>query len=214
MKVKPWDVVAGAIRPPVLWALRPAITGTGHIPCAGGVILAANHLSYVDIFLLGCTAPRTPRFIGKTELTAGPLRPVVTAMGMVAVERGRGDIAVVHRVADLLRDGAVMGIFPEGTRSPDGRMYRFHSGVARAAARAKVPTVPVTIQGTQHVWPKGGRPALRRQPPGQISIAFHEPVAPPADDGASRRAFTEHIAAVIAGGCNQPPADCFAPLTA
>lgn len=214
MAIKPWDVVAAAIRPVVVGVLRPSVTGLGHIPGGGGVILAANHLSYVDIFLMGCVSPRTPRFLGKTELTGGLLGPIVDAMGMVAVERGRGDLAIVHQVAYLLGDGAVIGIFPEGTRTPDGRMYRFRSGVARAAAMARVPTVPVTIQGTNRIWSKGAKPTLRLQPPGAVTIAFHDPLEPPANTGAARRAFTARLADVIASGCDQPVAACFAPLSA
>ncbi|HVM18381.1 MAG TPA: lysophospholipid acyltransferase family protein [Egibacteraceae bacterium] len=208
---EPWVVVSNLIRRPLHWWLRPVVRGAEHIPTAGGVVVAPNHLSYLDIFLVAAASPRAPRFVGKSELARGWLGRLVGWLGMVPVERGHGDLRVVRDVAALLRAGALIGIFPEGTRTPDGRLYRFRSGATRAAAAAQVPLVPATITGTNAVWPKGGKVRLRRPPRGTVSITFHPPLSPPADDGPARRRFTQRLEAVVAGASDQPLADCFAP---
>ena len=210
--LQPWDVARAIVRPPLLAWLRPRITGLGHIPGSGGVLLAANHLSYLDIFLVACASPRTPRFIGKRELTTGLVGRAVQLCGMVPVDRGRGDVGPVLEVVDLLRGGSVVGIFPEGTRSRDGRLYQFRSGLARAAAAAAVPTVPVSITGTAQVWPRGGGPRLGLPAAGAVSIHFGAVVGPPDQTPASRRTFTQQVTAAVARGCGQPLADSFAAL--
>jgi 1-acyl-sn-glycerol-3-phosphate acyltransferase len=208
--VASWDLMRAAARPVVNVWLRPQVTGTGHVPGSGGVLLAANHLSHLDILLLAVTSPRTPRFLGKHELATGWVGRLATLSGMVPVDRGRGDLSPVLRVIELLRAGAVIAIFPEGTRSRDGRLYRFRSGLARAAAAAQVPTVPVSLYGTAQVWPRGARPDLHRQPPGSVGIRYGEVIAPPEPTPVARRAFTQQVTAAVAGGWNQPVADSFA----
>lgn len=214
MRRRPEQIAHRLTSAPLLRGLRVEVSGRGNVPGTGGVLLAANHQSFLDMFVLSAASPRAPRFLGKVEFTRGPLRRAVELLGMVPVERGRGDLAVVQTLADLLREGAAVGIFPEGTRSPDGRLYRFRSGLARAAADAGVPTVPVSLRGTAQVWPKGSNPPLRRPPRGVLSVHFSEVIPPPQDTASDRRAFTAKVAAAVAAQCDQPGADAFAPISA
>jgi len=135
---------------------RPAVTGSEHVPATGPVIFAANHQSFSDEFFLPLGARRQVFYFAKAEyFTAPGVRGKVMAaffhgMGQVPVERGdtRSAAAVIDVGLDVLAEGRALGIFPEGTRSPDGRLYKFRTGVARIAIRSGAPVVPVGLVGT------------------------------------------------------------------
>jgi 1-acyl-sn-glycerol-3-phosphate acyltransferase len=156
---------------PALRAIyRPAVTGTQHIPTAGPLILASNHQSFVDEFFIPIGARRQVFFFAKAEYFTTPglrgraMAAFFTGMGQVPVARAdvRSAAAVIDIGVEVLGEGRALGIFPEGTRSPDGRLYKFRTGVARLALRSGAPVVPVGVVGTRDVQPPGSRRWYRR----------------------------------------------------
>lgn len=149
---------------------RPWVRGTENIPETGGIILACNHLSYGETFLLPAMIRRRMTFPVKAEMfqmTSIGGRIVgwfLKAVGQVPLDRtgGKASAAGLSPVMKELQDGGVVGIFPEGTRSPDGRMYKGRTGVAKMALEAGVPIIPVGMVGTE--FSKGflGIPVMKR----------------------------------------------------
>ncbi len=149
---------------PILHALfRPWLRGEENVPVTGAAILASNHLSFSDSFFLPLVVKRRVTFLAKSDyftgrgikgrLTAGFFRGV----GQLPVDRsgGMASEAALGTGLRVLRRGELLGIYPEGTRSPDGRLYRGKTGVARMALEAKVPVLPVVMVDTAKVQPPG-----------------------------------------------------------
>lgn len=200
------------VGPPVLWRLRAEVTGRELVAASGGVLLAANHRSFLDHYLLAAACPRPMRFLGKRELAVGLVGRFNVAMGMVPVDRGTADVGALGTVVGLLRAGQVVGVFPEGTRSPDGALHRFRSGLARMAAESGAPCVPVGMRGTTQVWPRHGRPSLARPASGTLVVRFGAVLPPPENTPRARRAYTTEVRDRIAALCGQPVSDTFAPI--
>jgi 1-acyl-sn-glycerol-3-phosphate acyltransferase len=197
---------------PLSRLLRATVTGRGHLPRAGGALLAANHVSNLDNYLLSAASPRPLVYLGKQELAHGLFGAFNLAMGMIPVERGSGDLSPVRRIADLLAAGDVIALFPEGTRSPTGELFRFRSGVARISHLADTPVVPVGLRGTAMVWPRDRRPVARRPRPGVLEVRFGVPMDPPVSaTPRARRRWTEALRAEVGALSGQPLADRFAP---
>jgi 1-acyl-sn-glycerol-3-phosphate acyltransferase len=144
---------------------RPDVSGLEHVPTTGPVIVAANHQSFADEFFLPLGARRQVFFFAKAEyFTSAGLRGRAMAaffhgMGQVPVARTdtRSAAAVIEIGVDVLAEGKALGIFPEGTRSPDGSLHKFRTGVARLALRSGAPVVPAGVVGTRDVQPPGSR---------------------------------------------------------
>lgn len=120
--------------------------------------MAGNHTSVLDPPLMGCAVShRVVHYVAKVELFRPPFGWLLRALGAVPVERGRGDIVAIRTALGLLKQGQVLGIFPEGTRSPDGRLQAPKRGIGFLVAKAAVPVVPTYIEGTFEAWPKGRR---------------------------------------------------------
>lgn len=150
----------GLFRPYVRLVMRPTVVGAENIPQTGGALLACNHLSAVDTFMLPTTIERPMVFPAKAELFKGNrglksklIASFLTAVKQVPMDRGGGRASAhgLQPVLDVLRGGSLVGIFPEGTRSPDGRLYKGKTGVARLALEAAVPVIPVGVVGTELV---------------------------------------------------------------
>lgn len=166
-----------AIAGPVLRALlREDIAGAEHVPTSGPVIIASNHLSFFDSVILPAAAPRPINFLAKAEYFTGRgllgawNRFFFTAVGSIPVDRS--ETRAAHKSLDvaldvLSKDGA-FGIYPEGTRSRDGRLYRGHTGIGHLVLESGAPVVPVALRGTEKLLPIGSR-FIR---PAKVSVQF------------------------------------------
>ncbi len=142
---------------------RPKIEGTENIPDQGGAILASNHLAVADSFFLPLKVRRRVTFPAKLEYFTQPgikgklKKWFFTGMGQIPIDRSGGAAAqaALDTGIRLLREGHLLGIYPEGTRSPDGRLYKGHTGVARLALRNRVPVFAVACIGTREAQPIG-----------------------------------------------------------
>ncbi|HEY6423387.1 MAG TPA: lysophospholipid acyltransferase family protein [Pseudonocardiaceae bacterium] len=169
-----------SVRPLAQLALRPSVRGAHHVPYSGPVILASNHLSFVDSVVIPLVLPRPVTFLAKAEYFEGHgvcgwlSRQFFVGMGHVPVHRGHGRAAweSVRVAQDVLAAGGALGIYPEGTRSLDGRLYRGRTGVARLALLTGAPVVPVALTGTQRVQPVGSRVPR----PHQVTAQFGAPL--------------------------------------
>jgi 1-acyl-sn-glycerol-3-phosphate acyltransferase len=147
-----------AVLPAVINALyRPWTEGLEHIPSTGPAILASNHLSFLDHFFLPAYVPRPIFFLGKSDYFSGWQRYFFENVGVMPVNRQGGDAgeASLRKGGEILESGRLLGIYPEGTRSPDGRLYRGKTGPVRLALRTGAPIVPVAMIGLFEVLPPG-----------------------------------------------------------
>ena len=158
----------------VLWRVR--VEGAEHVPDDGPVILAPNHVTFLDSFFMPLVVRRRVTFVAKAEYfdswkTAWFFR----AVGQIPMRREGGSASerALAAARDVLRQGDVLGIYPEGTRSPDGRLYRGHTGVARLALACGAPVVPVGLVGTDKVQKPGSNvPRLFKR----VTVRFGEPL--------------------------------------
>jgi 1-acyl-sn-glycerol-3-phosphate acyltransferase len=214
-----------ALVPPVLRAIwRPVVEGADNIPMTGPVLLASNHLAFMDSVAIPVVAPRKVVFLAKAEYFTGTgvrgrlMRAWFEATGMVPVDRSdtRSAIDSLDIALEVLGKGEAFGLYPEGTRSRDGRLYRGRTGVAQLALVSGAPIVPVGLIGTEQLQPVGSRlPRLAK-----VTIRFGEPIhvagrydgVPP---GRARREITDKVMTEIqrlsgqetAGVYNERPAD-------
>lgn len=137
---------------------RGEVAGVENIPTTGPFLLAANHASHLDPPAIGSRVPRQIAFFArKTLWKGGILSWWMDQAGCIPVDRdGGSDVSAIKRVLRTLQDGRALILFPEGTRSPDGRLQEPKSGVGMIACRAKVPVVPVHIFDSHRAWGKGG----------------------------------------------------------
>lgn len=199
-------------------AFRPEVTGLDNIPRTGPVILAPNHLAFIDSFVVPLVVPRQVFFLGKHEYFNRPGLPgrvqaaFFRGVGAIAVDRsgGRAAVAALAASADVLERGEMFAIHPEGTRSPDGRLYRGRTGVGRLTLRTGAPVVPVALSGTERVQPRGSK----RPHPVKIGVRFGEPLT---FTGAERdreavRAATDEVMRSIQKLSGQEYVDSYAPM--
>jgi 1-acyl-sn-glycerol-3-phosphate acyltransferase len=174
--------------------------GVEHVPREGPAILAPNHLSFVDPICVALIVPRRITFIGKAEYTdSWVTRWFMEVGGVIPVRREDSAKArtSLERGADVLRSGELLGIFPEGTRSPDGRLYKGKTGAARMALEVGCPVIPVGLVGTEKVLPKDAK--VPKVTPVQVS--FGRPMCVPEEareDAHLLRTFTDQVMHEIA----------------
>ena len=174
------------------------VLGRANVPPAGPLILAANHVSYLDPILVGSAFPRPVHFMAKAELFR--LRPMGWLLRQVQafpVSRGRGDRDAFREALGILRRGGVLLVFPEGTRGDGTTLGGAKRGIAVLAQRAGAPVLPMHIGGTERLLPRGG--GRRRY--ARLTVALGTPIPAPAaaDDGrAGQRGFANQVMAAIA----------------
>ncbi len=205
----PYLLLRALVRPVVLLAFRPRVTGLDHIPARGPAILCANHLSNIDPVLVAVVARRPVVYLGKREWFRGPVGGLFRALGVVPVAREGGSAAqaALDRGVEVLRDGAVLGVYPEGTRSPDGRLYRGRTGPIRLAVSSGAPLVPVGIAGTREAMP----PHARLPRPRRVAVAVGPPLhVGGSPDDVDLRTHADELMARIAELSGQTRVDAYA----
>ncbi|HSV38422.1 MAG TPA: lysophospholipid acyltransferase family protein [Nocardioidaceae bacterium] len=158
-----WFLKLIALGPILRLVFRPQTEGLEHIPSDGPAILASNHLSYADWLFMPLTLPRRVSFVAKAEYFTTPgikgwlQKTFFRGSGQIPIDRSGADAAqgALISAKRVLDEGELFGIYPEGTRSHDGRLYRGKTGVARLALETRVPVIPVAVIGTDVVAPPG-----------------------------------------------------------
>ncbi len=180
-----------------LWRMK--FRGTKNIPRTGGLVIAANHQTYIDPFWLSIPVKRPIRYLAWSEAFKWPVAgKMMGFLGAWPLQIERGDPTAIRRSLEWLRSGGAIVIFPEGARgNPDGTMLRFKTGAARIALEADVPILPVTIQGAHRVWSK----SYRTPRFADVKISYHKPYKLTLQNGedtrqAARRE-TERLAEII-----------------
>jgi len=199
---------------------RIEVHGRENLPRRGAAIIASNHLSTIDSVFVPLVIPRHVTYLAKSQFTSGKglgawfRRELMGMLGQLAIDRsgGSASAAGIAAGAGVLRKGELLGIYPEGTRSPDGRLYRGRTGVARILVECPAPVVPVAVFGTPEVMPKGAKfPRLGRR----VIIVFGRPIdferyAGIAEDRFVLRAITDEIVHEISKLSGQEYVDIYA----
>jgi 1-acyl-sn-glycerol-3-phosphate acyltransferase len=167
-KFEPWFSLAEwSLRPPIEVWFNWRYEGMEHIPAEGSVLIACNHISYLDPLAHGLMlrkAGRRPRFLAKQELYRNPLlKTVLSGAGQIPVERGTGSVAPLDAARNALEAGEVVVVYPEGTvtRNADSLPMKGKTGIARLALATSVPVLPIAVWGSQAVWQREGLGDLR-----------------------------------------------------
>jgi 1-acyl-sn-glycerol-3-phosphate acyltransferase len=176
----PYKILKSFLIPLLMFIFRPKVTGLRHVPSKGPVIIASNHLSFSDSIFMPLVVPRDVTFLAKSEYFTSPglkgfiKKITFIALGQVPVDRsgGKRSEAAILTGLRLLRENYCVGIYPEGTRSPDGRLYKGRTGIARMAIESGAPVIPVAMFNTAEIQPTGQVvPKVRR-----VEMVFGEPM--------------------------------------
>jgi 1-acyl-sn-glycerol-3-phosphate acyltransferase len=195
---------------------RPKVKGLRHVPASGPVIIASNHLSFSDSIFMPLVVPRKVTFLAKSEYFTSPgpkgllKKLTFIALGQVPVDRsgGRRSEAALITGLKVLAEGKCLGIYPEGTRSPDGRLYKGRTGIARLAIESGAPIIPVAMFNTEKIQPTGTVvPKVMR-----VKMIFGEPMYFEGDstDLQYLRDVTDKIMATIQEMSEQEYVDTYA----
>ena len=213
-------IIKNFILGPILQILfRPWVKGSKNVPNAGGAILASNHLSFSDSIFLPLKVRRPVTFLAKSDYFTGKgikgalIRWFFKATGQLPIDRSGGKASEdsLNTGLGVLERGLLLGIYPEGTRSPDAKLYRGRTGIARMVLEAKVPVVPVAMIDTEKVQPIGSKyPKIRR-----VGVVIGEPMdftrfAGMEGERAVLRAVTDLIVSNIMQLSNQEYEDVYA----
>jgi len=212
-----YDLTKASVARALRLLCRPVITGLENLPQDGPVIIASNHLSFLDSVIISAFMPRRVKFIAKAEYVNSPgikgklMREAFEFIDIIPVTRGQQSesVAALDPAVEHLKQGNVFGIYPEGTRSRDGYLYRGHSGVAYLAYVTGAPVVPVGLIGTQRLQPPGAT-MIR---PAKFEMHVGEPIPTPESHGHQtgklRKTHVEQIMTTIAALSGQPRKDVY-----
>ena len=167
----------------------PKVIGAENVPKEGAMIMAANHMSNWDPPILGTYLPRTVGYMAKEELFKPAIAgAIIKSLNAFPVKRGASDRGAIKMALDILKKGLCLGIFPEGTRSRDGKLHKAQAGVSLIAAMSKAPVVPTALIGTNKIWSKE-----EKFP--QLTIVFGEPIyyEGKSNDKAALEEFSQEI---------------------
>ena len=176
----PYGTLRAFLTPFLMILFRPKVKGLRHVPATGPLIIASNHLSFSDSIFMPLVVPRKVTFLAKSEYFTSPgpkgllKKLTFIALGQVPVDRsgGRRSEAALITGLQVLAEGKCIGIYPEGTRSPDGRLYKGRTGIARLAIESGAPIVPVAMFNTEKIQPTGQVvPNIKR-----VGMTFGEPM--------------------------------------
>ena len=195
----------------------PTVTGLENIPHDGGGIIAANHLAVIDDALIPITCPRMVHFMGKAEYFEGKgikgrfKKWWFTSVGVFPVDRSGGSksLGALAHAREIIEDGHLFGIHIEGTRSPDGRLYRGHTGVARLAFETGCPIVPTALIGTRELQ----KPGTVIPGKGRTEVHYGKPIAVPRTSDPTReqlRELTDRVTRAIEAMSRQEYVDEYA----
>jgi 1-acyl-sn-glycerol-3-phosphate acyltransferase len=216
-----WIVKNLVLGPILLRVFRPWLKGVENVPVSGAAILASNHLSFIDSVFLPLVLRRPVVFLAKSEYFTGRgfkgwlVRQFFLASGQLPIDRSGGKASedALFTGVNVLSEGKLLGIYPEGTRSPDGRIYRGRTGIARMALESGVPVIPVAMIDTEKVMPIGVKiPKVQR-----IGIVFGSPLdfsrfAGYENDRFVLRAITDEIMHELVGLSGQEYVDEYASI--
>ena len=176
----PYGTLRAFLTPFLMILFRPKVKGLRNVPATGPLIIASNHLSFSDSIFMPLVVPRKVTFLAKSEYFTSPgpkgllKKLTFIALGQVPVDRsgGRRSEAALITGLQVLSEGKCLGIYPEGTRSPDGRLYKGRTGIARLAIESGAPIVPVAMFNTEKIQPTGQViPNIQR-----VGMTFGEPM--------------------------------------
>lgn len=175
-----WIMKHWVIGPLLTTVFRPWVKGLENMPRTGPAVVVCNHLSFVDSVFLPLVVDRQMAFLAKSDYFTGrgikgwAIRFFMTSAGQLPIDRsgGKASEASLNAGLQVLAEGKVLSIYPEGTRSPDGRMFRGRTGVARMILDANVPVIPVAVVDTDKVMPLGTNfPKVHR-----VGVVLGEPL--------------------------------------
>lgn len=160
----------------LLLKYRMRVFGREHVPVKGGAVIVANHCSYLDPPVMGgANSRRIVHFLARDTLLSNPLaRWFFPRVGVIPIDRTRGDLGALKKAIAALKEGKVVGLFPEGTRSPDGKLHEAKGGIGFLIAKGGVPVVPLYISGTYAAFPKGAK----KLNPARITARYGPPITP------------------------------------
>jgi 1-acyl-sn-glycerol-3-phosphate acyltransferase len=212
----PYGLLRAFLTPFLMILFRPKVKGLRNVPVTGPVIIASNHLSFSDSIFMPLVVPRKVTFLAKSEYFTSPgpkgllKKLTFIALGQVPVDRsgGRRSEAALITGLKVLAQGNCLGIYPEGTRSPDGRLYKGRTGIARLAIESGAPIVPVAMFETDKIQPTGKViPKIMR-----VKMVFGEPIYVTGDstDNQLLRDVTDDLMRKIQALSGQEYVDIFA----